>query len=392
MKNGLKKVNQMSKTVFCAAPWNHLHITAIKTMGLCCVADMLKDNKSSTFEDHWNSDQMKTIRLQMLDNNPPRDICHNCVVDQNAVNSQYVFHNIRAKDSIEEMIEKTSIDGHTTYLPKTIDIRTNLCNLKCRTCGEESSSSIRAENLKFKIPVSTFGPVNLDMPNDIGITDEVIQNVKQIVWAGGEPFMSPVHWDIMDRLIKCGNTDVDIWYNSNLTFPGKTLSKGISLLKNFSNVAIGASLDGTGEIGEYIRDGLDYKEFKRNLIEIKKSVKTVKIAFTATSIGLLTLEDILKLCVETGCIFNGKIARFYPSSNHPLLIHTLNYDVLDSILERSKKFSIGTSVEKDFEQFNSLIRKKFSPVVPDMNYWISQEQKRGKVGFFETRMKGLLNE
>ena len=382
----------MSKIGFCAVPWNHLHVTALKSFGLCCISDTYRDFESRNFEEHWNSDGMKNLRVQMMNNDPPKDHCFNCVVNRNTNFNLYDFQNEKAEPFVEEMIEKTSPDGYTTYLPKTIDVRTNLCNLKCRTCGPSSSTSIRQEMIRFEKTVNHLGSLNIDELGDLGLSDDLIKSITHLTWAGGEPFMSPVHWIVMDKLAACGNTDVVIRYNTNLTFPGKTFQRAVDLLKQFSSITICASLDGVGEDGEYIREGLNYEEYVHNLTVLKDVVANFFVDFTATSIGLLSLPQMIQLCLDNDVQFAGRLARFHHKKDHFLLVDSLRSTIMLGILDQSIEASKGTKLEHAVTEFCDFAMHKYSPMIPDLQHARELEMMRGKTGYFESRMNGLLNE
>ena len=82
------------------------------------------------------------------------------------------------------------------------------------------------------------------------------KNIKEIYWCGGEPLMWDIHWKAMQRIIELGFAkEVYVRYNTNLS---RTSLKGIKLfdlLPQFQDWQVCSSLDGTGEVGEYIRDG-----------------------------------------------------------------------------------------------------------------------------------------
>jgi organic radical activating enzyme len=331
---------------------------------------------------------MKKLRVQMMNHTPPEDHCRSCINAKftNSVIPQSFHHNVKGVAHIDEMIEKTAPDGYTTYQPRTIDIRTDLCNLKCRICGPASSTSIRKEMKSFNLNLIDRHP-----QIDAGISDEMIQNVEHITWAGGEPFMSPMHWDIMDRLVKCGNTNVIIWYNTNLTFPGKTLDRAVELLKQFPNVSMGASLDSVGDDAEYIRDGLNYAEFLENL-KIMEPLTYLNISFTATSMGLLSLDKMIQLCLDTDTHFNCTTVKLDFKPDHCLLVNVLKKEVLDKCLDDGIAVAKGTRLEQIVNDYCLFVRSKYIPVVPDLESNRFNESMRGKLGYFDKRMKGLINE
>ena len=90
-------------------------------------------------------------------------------------------------------------------------------------------------------------------------------------------------------------------YNTNLS---RTEFKGIKLfdlLPQFQDWQICASIDGTDEVGEYIRDGLNYKQWLVNFKEglaVAKTARQMRLDYTITLPGLLELTNMFNLSVE----------------------------------------------------------------------------------------------
>ena len=109
--------------------------------------------------------------------------------------------------------------------------------------------------------------------------------------------MWKIHWTAMQRVIELGYADrVFARYNSNMSridFYGKNLFD--DCLVNFQDWQINASIDATGEIGEYIRTGLKYDEWLTNIKYARKFVKhprQLQLDLTVTLPGLFDLENI----------------------------------------------------------------------------------------------------
>jgi sulfatase maturation enzyme AslB (radical SAM superfamily) len=378
--------------VFCAVPWNMLHVTATRKFGLCCLSPW-EDDEPKTFEEHWNSEKMKAIRVDMMNFKPKHEICERCLEHKNIETPYSYWQNRQADKFTEEIINSTLPDGTTTFLPTTLDIRTDLCNFKCRMCYADASTSIRQEIVSFRERFPSFHLTErgqVESFANVEMSDDHLKRIKHIVWAGGEPFMSPIHWKVMDKLLELGNFPT-VYYNTNMSFPGKTLDKAINVLKRFPNVIIAASIDGAGEDVEYIREGLKYDRFLENLAKLKTELPHVQfsIGYTATSMGLITLSDIIILCDEENLKFEGRNANVN-FGNH-LGINALRETVFDSLMEKALMFAKGTKIESDIISFVGYLRSQYKPWKIDYPYIACQEEMRGKQGYFLTRMNGLLN-
>ena len=113
--------------------------------------------------------------------------------------------------------------------------------------------------------------------------------------------MWKIHWEAMKRIIELGYQDkVLARYNSNMSrinFFKYNLFDDI--LKHFPNFQICASIDGTGEVGEYIRTGLKYNEWLANIKYGLKFVtqqhQRMQLDLTITLPGLFDLENMVHL-------------------------------------------------------------------------------------------------
>jgi organic radical activating enzyme len=121
-----------------------------------------------------------------------------------------------------------------------------------------------------------------------------LASVEKIYFAGGEPLLIQEHYDILDRLIAVGNTNVEITYNTNFTKLQFKHRHIFDLWKQFSNITIGASLDAMGPAAEYIRHGTVWDDIEKNLTQLQKECPHVKFTVTST-VHMLNIESLIQL-------------------------------------------------------------------------------------------------
>jgi hypothetical protein len=136
--------------------------------------------------------------------------------------------------------------------------------------------------------------------------------VEEIYWVGGEPLMYEQHWRYMKRIIELGDgPKLYARYNTNLSrinYRGTDLFRDI--LSNIQDWQICASLDGTNEIGEYIRTGLDYEQFCRNFehgLQYAKHRRQMRLDFTLTLPGMFETDAIQCLAQKFGVELLAKV-------------------------------------------------------------------------------------
>ena len=279
-----------------------------------------------TLEQHWNSDHMKSVRKRMMSGEvlPECEVCNDKLLNT-SVYRDYFWHLFKHK--YEYIWDTTDSEGCTTMQPVSWDYRfSNLCNFKCRTCGDMLSSSWESEQRQNNM-INWSNPKNSWMIPEVKKQIEQFQEsqieaefskaveehrVEEVYWVGGEPLMYEQHWRYMQRIIDLGDgKNVYARYNTNLS---RTSYKGINLytgiLSNLRDWQICASLDGTGKIGEYIRTGLDYNKWRNNFAEgvkIQTNRRQMRIDFTLTLPGLFEVKNIQKLGKEFGVDILAKV-------------------------------------------------------------------------------------
>jgi hypothetical protein len=279
-----------------------------------------------TLEQHWNGEHMKSVRRRMMagETLPECEVCNDRLLNTD-VYRDYFWRLFQHK--YDQAMSSTDESGHTSMQPVSWDYRfSNLCNFKCRMCGDMLSSAWETEQRQHDM-IDWNNPKNnwmvpeirteISKFQDTQIESEFAEAVEQhrveeIYWVGGEPLMYEQHWRYMKRIIELGDGPrVYARYNTNLSrvhYRGMDLYRDI--LCNIRDWQICASLDGTGSTGEYIRTGLDYEQWKRNFnagLEISRNLRQMRIDFTLTLPGLFEVGNIQQLAYEFGVEILAKV-------------------------------------------------------------------------------------
>ena len=316
------------------APWTHTYLSPQTERRLCCASrepaqsftqyiDTREgDNEYTpeTLEEYWNGENIRRIRMQMLNNEVPSEceVCDKKLLNQD-VYRDYFTHLFRHK--WEDVVTSTDATGYTTMKPISWDYRfSNLCNYKCRMCGPMLSSSWETEARKqgkiepwmeksVKQSIETFQKDQVEAEFAQAVEEH---RVEEIYWVGGEPLMYEQHWRYMKRIIELGDgPGLYARYNSNLS---RVNYKGINLytdiLSNIRDWQMCASIDGTGAVGEYIRTGLNYESWLNNFREgltIAKHRRQMRLDFTLTLPGLFEVVNMQRLADELGVDILAKV-------------------------------------------------------------------------------------
>lgn len=314
----------------CLAPWTHTYVSPQSERRLCCASreehsyvhqyiDRPGEKDSSeykpqTLEEHWNSPYMRDIRKRMLagEKLPQCEVCHDQTL--NIYTYRQYFNGTLFPELLDQVAQHTSEDGATDWRPRSFDYRvSNLCNFKCRMCGEQLSSAWEDEKRKHnlwhpehdawmapenkeKIDKFTKNVVISEFKNAIERGD-----VEEIYWVGGEPLVWPEHWEVMNRLKEKGDIGKVITrYNTNLSmirYRGTDLFK--DLLPYVKRFNLCASIDGAGKVGEFVRSGLNWQRWLSYFeegVELGKTQGDDGMVFdvTLTLPGLFGMVDLMK--------------------------------------------------------------------------------------------------
>jgi hypothetical protein len=330
---------QKPKTL-CMAPWTHTYLSPQTERRMCCAsrepAQNFKqyiDTESGTGQyipiilaNHWNGEHMRSVRRRMMagETLPECEVCNNRLLNTDVYRSY--FNNLFG-DKYLQVLESTDETGFTTMQPVSWDYRfSNLCNFKCRMCGDMLSSSWESEQRQhnminwqdpknnwmrpeIKQQIDEFQTTQIEAEFAAAVEDH---RIEEVYWVGGEPLMYEQHWRYMQRIIELEDGPrVYARYNTNLSridFRGCNLYKDI--LAHLRDWQICASIDGTGRIGEYIRTGLDYETWLENFkagVAIARHPRQMRLDFTLTLPGMFEILNIQKLANDLGVDILAKV-------------------------------------------------------------------------------------
>ena len=292
---------------FCIAPWMHMHVEPDGDVQLCCASNWKHEHQRSlgnlneqTPEEIWNDKQYRMVRKNMLAGKKMPQYCSPCYDrEAGAINQTERQRFNREFANTFELVPTTQDDGTLDTLKlKYLDIRfNNLCNLKCRTCGPDWSTSW-ANEMGIEKPLLYNDTWRKLLP--------YLDQLEKVYFAGGEPLMTPEHYDFLEQLAEI-NTDIELLYTSNFSRLSLKNRHVLEFWPKFKKVNAIASIDHYGEYASYVRTGSDYQTILDNLKEIHDAgyhnihpaVTSVYSIYNATKLG-----DFIIRLFEDGAIEN----------------------------------------------------------------------------------------
>jgi len=308
------KKTMKPEDVICAIPWMHLAFEPSGKIVPCCLTShhnyFSGDLTKESIEEIWNSENMKSLRREMLEGREPK-ICSTCFDRERVTGeSARTFHEKEFKEVVKRIPEITQPDGTCTEMKlRYWDFRfSNLCNYKCRSCGPRFSSAWVPDAKKLghindQDKVWSIEQVS-NMSNYDFLKDQV-QYVQKIYFAGGEPLLMPEHWQILDMLVENQKFNIRISYNTNastLTYSGKN---ALDYWKKWDNnkVEVWPSIDEIGERAELIRSGTVWTKVEENLKKITALDNVwIRPGITVGAWNVRRLPIILNHLIDLGVI------------------------------------------------------------------------------------------
>ncbi len=275
-------------TNFCYYPFFQILVTAEGKYRPCSKhQDHIYDKgkvlttDNATLEDAWNSDYMKEMRTDFLNNKQFKG-CGECWRLQKMGLKSMRYDSYQYNITPEQVANPVK--------PVRVEINaSNVCNLRCRICSPTASSKWIVEGKKI------YGwneKIHLNMNR---------QNLEQVMgWAshleeicffGGEPLLSEENLQLLDYIIEhnfAGN--ISLLFNTNGTIFSDAID---SRLRKFKKVRFYFSIDDIGPRFEYQRSGARWSEVEENLKKVYALTKTegwknidFKICCTVSSLNI----------------------------------------------------------------------------------------------------------
>lgn len=301
---------------FCMMPWVHMHAFPDGRAYPCCLSDYwhpVGDLRKNTMREVWNLEPYKEMRRNMLADKPCKE-CTKCYEQEahGAFSMRYDAN--RNYGHLIKEVDQTLPDGtNPEFKIRYWDVRfSNLCNMKCRTCGPIFSSQWYGDHVKlYKRVPDVLGRDMARVEYTAGDENAMLQQMEehipyleQVYFAGGEPLIMKEHYYLLEKLIEYGKTDVRIQYNTNFSEMRHKDKHVFDYWKHFKNISVGASLDASGARAELMRKGTDWAQVLENRQRMKEEVPHVDfyVSATVSSMNVLHVLDFHKEWTELGLI------------------------------------------------------------------------------------------
>ena len=292
-------------------PWRGAHVMPDGDVVACCHQtyghwgkkdyDIKLNLANSDIGKIRHSDPWNKLRKDLI-NGVKNEACEYCwhLEDKglSSMRTQGLAHHGFIIDDIDINEDGTLADNEISYW----DIRdSNLCNMKCIMCGpglsslwnQEALDNYDGKELGYNIK-NPIGDKALFHVNDVSrepiekIIERHIDHAQAFYFAGGEPLVNDTHWRILDMLEEREMFNTRLYYNTNLLKLKYKNWDAIRTWKKFTNLSIGASIDGIGARAEYTRTGTVWKSIEENFdrcMEHKPAVTGISMTVNIMTLG-----------------------------------------------------------------------------------------------------------
>lgn len=308
---------------FCAAKW--LNSTIWLSSGTTASCHLPPAHRISTTELQnnpaalHNTTHKKIMRDQMLKGERPTE-CEYCwkIEDIKRNNlSDRVFKTAAFSDEDIQKIAQSS--AHENIFPRTLEIAFDrTCNFACSYCNASFSTKWGADiekhgvykNLRsdgngaFRMNGSWAEPFKGKTNPYIEAFwkwwPELSQHLQELRVTGGEPLLSKDLWKLLDYFIQHGQGQTRLAINSNLGTPDEIFNKFLEKISSLSHLDIYTSCEAMSEQAEYIRDGLNFKNWQARIETLMQQggYRHLHMMLTINSLCLFSLPEFLDLMVQ----------------------------------------------------------------------------------------------
>jgi MoaA/NifB/PqqE/SkfB family radical SAM enzyme len=381
----------MPSKTFCILPWTHMATYTDGTALLCCVAKPFKNKTNlneQTIKEVWNGQLFRDTRLKML-RGEEVDNCAACYEEEAmGINSHrlvenYIWYKKLGKSYVDSLVDKTKHDGSVSYDYITLDLRLgNTCNLQCVMCRPVDSSKwvknagVLSNELTtdakwdWQYKLQDYSSKNFDWYKDPDFLDSFYQsagNIKHIIFGGGEPLYIKEHKEIIRKLVELGfSKNIELRYHTNGTIYDQEV---VDLWAQFKLVEVMISIDGLGQVNEYIRYPSKWNDIENNLRLYDDTPDSVdpKVLCTVQALNIAYLPEFADWLLDQNFKKIGKKSQegiFHPGVLHyplylnPKVLPQKTKDYISLKLATYANKHLNNSQIQKFKQFIELMNSE----------------------------------
>jgi molybdenum cofactor biosynthesis enzyme MoaA len=319
-----------NSNIFCNTPWYELQIYWDGSLGICCQeSHKLHDGRyniaTTSIAEWFDSEPVRHFRQGVLGNGLV-SACSRCYQEERmGGNSRRIRSNQKSviftqafAESFEQSPGRRHFDESGITSTHPIDIHIDLgnyCNLACKMCNAQASSTIASQQVKWGIE-SSRQYLGTDWTQNQQVWDSFLKQLldmpklNNIHFMGGETLLTRRFEDFVDHLIAHDRLDVCFSFVTNgTTFNPELMTK----LKKFRRVGIEVSIETVDAHNVYQRQGTNMDQVMTHLDQYlalcnrSNITLTVRPAVSALTIGYF--PGLLEYCLDRNLIVKSLLVN-----------------------------------------------------------------------------------
>lgn len=326
---------------FCAAKWYNATIWLNNGTTASChhppAHRIIDQENGESFDDLkknpsmiHNTSYKKLVRKQMLDGVRPKE-CEYCWKIEDIGKDQVSDRVFKTIIYNEEDIKKceTELKDLENVNLKTLEIAFDAnCNFACSYCNSSFSTAWQKDIVQNGIYQNLVSDGARAYQHDGSwikqFKKDEVNPYVQAFWdwwpslskeitelrvTGGEATMSPDFWKLVEWWKQTPDSEIQFAVNSNLGVKGHKLDELIEATKSIKKFVLYSSCEAVGIQAEYIRDGLNWEDWKTAVSKTlsEGNIKEFNVMMTINSLCLYSITEFMDYC-------NGlkrKYGKFY---------------------------------------------------------------------------------
>lgn len=363
---------QEKSSTFCIYPFVHYNVKTNGRTSLCNRCQPIGSLDDDDLASFWNSDRVKAIRRQLLNNERPKE-CEACWILEDSGATSYrqaALEHDGSHRSWFNNLEHCQTDGSMPLRVRELELRfSNKCNMSCKMCGPKFSSKwqqILHQQPEFRQWLSE-DPENRDIYHTKGLKfptqsedyqkkmldliDANGEHLEYLMITGGEPLLyEKLHYDILDRLLPRAS-EITLEYTSNLSTLNDRQKKILDYWLKFNRVILKVSLDADPVSYPLVRNDQLLSSVEKNILEVKEVIPGRRLYFigtcTTSAYNVARLPEIMKYITSLGLWAHTSIVE-YPTFLSP---QVLPNHIKKQIAERCYRFldNLDTELAEEFK-------------------------------------------
>jgi sulfatase maturation enzyme AslB (radical SAM superfamily) len=359
-----------NKSVECIAPFSSLYVTNAKIGLPCCIIKKKNDDANIDFDKdlNWNFNSTNKFYqdefLSFGNDFAKYKDCQACYLPPGVENAatQKDMHNKEIINDLDYIKNPTVTNLHIKF--------SNLCNLACRMCDPFSSNLLFKDFTEFHITDDMRIDANkviTNIPKDSVLYKSIIDNLSNIrrLWfSGGETLLHDEVWEILKSLHNTGQSkNVTLQLNTNGTV--KLSSEEIEILKSFKRLILHVSIDGIGNLAEYVRTNLNWNSWIENFKiyneNFNKRDHDFQIVTTVSTFNIHKLLEIRNYFVEN---FDQEIYMNFVYGPWPETVpHNISDRAKEYLLNLYRGDLLGPIVENYLKNKSTIDSSKITDMI-----------------------------